>query len=623
MPATDSAPPVARTTVPRRGSAAGDLRQRRGARGPRGPVPRLLAGARPASRAPVPRPRRAVLPWGHRVRRSELQPGRLLRAPPASAGTAHDLGASPPTGSRPLGTPTASTVVGAEPRPVPRPPGRRPRPPAGSSSSGTPRPTAADAPSRVARTSSAGARTTSPAESKRARLVLTAADTGSASATRSGPRPARRCRPPHRAVPTASRSGATDWSANELQPTATRTAARPTDRTPGRGRRRRERIDGTSAPAACGRHVAILSHWGNFVAADRGGPVDRADGRSRIPAPPGETGGVGVPGGAHERRVRRGADRALPRQPSPVAELDRSLGLWDGDRVVATSGIYSRDADRARRRRALRGHHLGHRGTDPPPARRPHRDHAPPARPSCTSSEREPVAALWAAEYPIYGRFGYAPATFRGGLTGRTERLRLRPDVDLGHRPGRPRPGRGVPGRRRRRCTTGCAASVPGNLARDDRWWDRLLRDEPEDRARARPSAALPAAHRARRHGHRLRRLPGEGRLDRARASPTATLTVERGAGRRRRRPTPRCGGSCSRSTWCAPCARPWPRPTTRCATCSTDARALHRTPIDALWVRLVDVDRALAARRYPAPIDLVLEVRDDVLPVERRPLAR
>ena len=28
--------------------------------------------------------------------------------------------------------------------------------------------------------------------------------------------------------------------------------------------------------------------------------------------------------------------------PHPLAELDRSLALWDGDRVVATAGIYSR-----------------------------------------------------------------------------------------------------------------------------------------------------------------------------------------------------------------------------------------------------------------------------------------
>jgi predicted acetyltransferase len=45
------------------------------------------------------------------------------------------------------------------------------------------------------------------------------------------------------------------------------------------------------------------------------------------------------------------------------------------------------------------------------------------------------------------------------------------------------------------------------------------------------------------------------------------------------------------------------------------DPRALHTQPVDALWVRLVDVDRALAARRYPSPIDLVLEVHDRFCP--------
>jgi predicted acetyltransferase len=45
------------------------------------------------------------------------------------------------------------------------------------------------------------------------------------------------------------------------------------------------------------------------------------------------------------------------------------------------------------------------------------------------------------------------------------------------------------------------------------------------------------------------------------------------------------------------------------------DPRALHSRPLDALWLRLVDVDRALAGRRYPTPIDLVVEVRDDFCP--------
>ena len=45
------------------------------------------------------------------------------------------------------------------------------------------------------------------------------------------------------------------------------------------------------------------------------------------------------------------------------------------------------------------------------------------------------------------------------------------------------------------------------------------------------------------------------------------------------------------------------------------EPRALQSRPVDALWVRLVDVGRALAARRYPAPIDLVVEVRDAFCP--------
>jgi predicted acetyltransferase len=35
----------------------------------------------------------------------------------------------------------------------------------------------------------------------------------------------------------------------------------------------------------------------------------------------------------------------------------------------------------------------------------------------------------------------------------------------------------------------------------------------------------------------------------------------------------------------------------------------------DGLWVRLLDVPRALAARRYAAPVDLVLDVEDPWIP--------
>ena len=45
------------------------------------------------------------------------------------------------------------------------------------------------------------------------------------------------------------------------------------------------------------------------------------------------------------------------------------------------------------------------------------------------------------------------------------------------------------------------------------------------------------------------------------------------------------------------------------------DVRAIRPAITDAVWVRLVDVPAALAARRYPAELDVVLEVRDEACP--------
>ena len=134
---------------------------------------------------------------------------------------------------------------------------------------------------------------------------------------------------------------------------------------------------------------------------------------------------------------------------------------------------------------------------------------------------REPVAALWASESSIYGRFGYAPAT-------------------LARRPDRPvRAAAAAAGRRPRHRAASTASTVetyrpaaaavydavrravPGNLARDERWWDRRLRDEPDDRDGA-------TARRYLLHteadgtvtGYAAYRMKGE--LDRRPASPTA-----------------------------------------------------------------------------------------------------
>ena len=297
-------------------------------------------------------------------------------------------------------------------------------------------------------------------------------------------------------------------------------------------------------------------------------------------------------------------------EPSPVAELDRSLGLWEGDRIVATSGIYTRvltvpgavvpcagitwvTVALTHRRRGILTAIMRRQLTE------------------LHEEQREPVAALWSAEHPIYGRFGYAPATFRGGVTGATERLRLRPGVDLGA-------GRvdlvsvdeyraaavGLHDRLRR--------TVPGNLDRDARWWDRQLRDEGYMRKGAAPRAYLlhtePDGEVT---GYAAYRVKGDWTDH---GEPAGTVTVEEALAA-----TTPAYAALWRVLLSVDLVRtlsaPLLSPDDPLFHLLDDARALNRRPFDALWVRLVDVDRALAARRYPAPIDLVLEVRDAFCP--------
>jgi predicted acetyltransferase len=296
--------------------------------------------------------------------------------------------------------------------------------------------------------------------------------------------------------------------------------------------------------------------------------------------------------------------------PPPVAEMDRSLGLWDDGRLVATSGIYSRTLSvpgavvpcagvtwvtvaPTHRRRGILTALMRRQLTE------------------LHEQQREPVAALWASEHPIYGRFGYAPATTRAELTGPTHRLRLRPDVDRGT--GRVdvvdeetyRPAAAALYEAVRR-------SVPGNLLRDQRWWDRMLRDEPANRhGRTARRYLLHTETDGTVTGYAAYRMTA-GWTDTG--QPDGTLLVEE---------VRATGSPAYASLWqvllsidlvsTVRVQRASPDDPIRQLV--TDARALTGPLLDALWVRLVDVDRALAARRYPAPIDLVIEVRDELCP--------
>jgi predicted acetyltransferase len=292
--------------------------------------------------------------------------------------------------------------------------------------------------------------------------------------------------------------------------------------------------------------------------------------------------------------------------PPPTAELDRSLALPDGDRFAATAGLYSLQmsvpggvvptagvtwvtvAPTHRRRGLLTA--IMRRQLD-----------------EVHAAGREPVAALWAAESAIYGRFGYAAAAQRGGWTGAAHRLRLRPDVDCGTGSVRLveveefRPAAAALHEQVRRF-------VPGNMARDDGWWERRLRDDAElqDGGPAQQLALHIEGDRTV-TGYVHYRL--KGRED-ERSDPDGTLTVGEV-----RATTPAAYAALWRFLLSHDLVRtveaPYASADDPVRHLLADPRAWHARPTDALWVRLVDVGAALSARRYPARLDMVLEVRD------------
>lgn len=296
--------------------------------------------------------------------------------------------------------------------------------------------------------------------------------------------------------------------------------------------------------------------------------------------------------------------------PHATAEMDRSLSLWDGDRVAATAGIYSREltvpgavvpcagvtwvtVSPTHRRRGVLTAIMRRQLTE------------------LHEQEREPVAALWASEGSIYGRYGYAPAAWRAGFTGRTTELGFRRDVGSGTGRVVPvpveeyRPAAAAVHERLRR-------AVPGNMARTDAWWDRLVEDRPDRRDGA-------SARRYLLHtdgdgtvtGYAAYRITPRWDDD---AMADGTLTVEEVRAE---------GTAAYAALWryllsidlVRTVRAPFSSPDDPLRHLLADPRALHARPVDTLWVRLVDVGRALAARRYPTRINLVFEVRDPFCP--------
>ncbi|MEN3360248.1 MAG: hypothetical protein V7637_4230 [Mycobacteriales bacterium] len=291
-----------------------------------------------------------------------------------------------------------------------------------------------------------------------------------------------------------------------------------------------------------------------------------------------------------------------------VFESDRSLAGFDGDQIVATAGIYTRDMTLPGGPKPVAGVTV----VSVAPTHRRRGLLTEMMRRQLTElheSQREPVAALWAAEGPIYGRFGYGLAASRAVLSGTTSALRLAPGTDIGT--GRIRL---VTAEEARPHLAEVYEQVRltqiGWLDRRDGWWDHRLHDPEAWRDGATSLRfALNTEEDGRVTGYAFYRLKQFWNSHK----DAEVIVVEIAA----------TNPQAYAALWSFLANIDlFPVMRKRIAAVDEplrhqllDPRGLQMEILDSLWVRLADVGGALADRTYATDIDVVFEVADHFCP--------
>jgi predicted acetyltransferase len=219
----------------------------------------------------------------------------------------------------------------------------------------------------------------------------------------------------------------------------------------------------------------------------------------------------------------------------------------------------------------------------------------------------EPIAALWASEETIYGRFGYGLASTSLSFDAERGAVRIRQDL--------PREGsvrlvehdealRVFPRLYRRASRT-----RPGMIVRSREWWEvRRLDDAPERRRGGGPLVRALLERRGRPVGYALYRLVQEGSTP---ETWTRTIRVVEALG---------IDDAATRDVWGflleidwieriagshLPLDHPLPLLVDR-------FNELHLSVHDGLWARVVDVPGALAGRAYSSQQPVTVEVAHD-----------
>jgi len=307
-----------------------------------------------------------------------------------------------------------------------------------------------------------------------------------------------------------------------------------------------------------------------------------------------------------------------------VFEFDRSIATFDGDAIVGTTAAYSFQL-------TVPGGITGAAGVTfvavlPSHRRRGILSAMMRQQLADIAARGEAVAALYASETAIYGRYGYGCASWQLSLTIRRGEGTLSPAVTGGTGAG----GAGVGGtgsghgpvRLRAASPDDVRAELakvydaavphrPGMIARDERWWQSVLDDTELRRGGMSTRKCLLAGDDAGPRGYALYRTKPDWDDD---GLPWGGLSV---------RELIATDAEATAALWTdlltrdlvgevAARQRPVDDPLLDML---ADRRRARPYLYDGLWVRLVDVGAALRQRRYSCPADLVIEVTDDLLP--------
>lgn len=224
----------------------------------------------------------------------------------------------------------------------------------------------------------------------------------------------------------------------------------------------------------------------------------------------------------------------------------------------------------------------------------------------------EAIAVLWASEAGIYGRYGYGRASWHAAFAVRRGEGALAPDApaDPGLRLRIAEPERARA--ELAKVYDGILEVRPGFFARTDPWWDRVLDDPEAGRKNASPLRCMLAEDDSGPRGYAL--YSGVGRWEDETFLPDNSISV---------RELLAADPAASAALWADLLGRDLVseiRATLRPVDDPlffqlADPRRLRPTVTDGLWVRITDLPAALAQRRYARPVDVVIEVRDQIFP--------